>query len=33
MMCYYYKQKLKFYIYSINDVYDLYCRLHTTFNE
>jgi len=29
----YHKQKFIFLIYSINDVYGLYYRPHTTFNE
>ena len=29
----YYKQNFAFYIHLINDVYDIYYRLHTSFNE
>ena len=28
-----YKQKSTFYIYSINDIYSLYYRSYTSFNE
>jgi len=28
-----YKEKFIFYIHSINDIYNLYYRLHTSFNK